>query len=100
MLKSHISRIARFMHSNRKHSVSRAATAILTSAAFALASLGVVPAGRPRQKTGNPLDVESLKKTGASGLGTGVTMTPILVAPLFLQDEQFTSTLLLVNASS
>jgi hypothetical protein len=100
MLKSRISRIARFMHSNRKQSVSRVATSILTSAAFALASLGAVPDGRPRQKTGNPLDVESLKKTGASNPGTGPTMAPMLVAPLFLQDEQFSSTISLVNASN
>jgi hypothetical protein len=100
MLKGHTSRIARFTYSNRKHSVSSVATSILTSAAFALASLGAVPDGRPRQKTGNPLDVESLKKTGASNPGTGPTMAPMLVAPLFLQDEQFSSTISLVNASN
>ena len=100
MLTSQISRVAGFMRANRKHSVSRVATAMLTSIIFALASLGTVPTGAINKKQKTLSISKPSNKTRASGFGTGPGMSPLLVAPLFLQDEQFSSTLSFVNASN
>jgi len=100
MLKNYILCVARFVHSNRKRSVSRVATAILTSILFAFASLGTVSTGAINKEKKTLSTSKPSHKTRASSLGTGPRMQPMLAAPLFLQDEQFSSTLSLVNASN
>jgi hypothetical protein len=95
-----ISRVARFKHSSRSRSLSKVSIAILTSILLAFASLGTVSTGAINKEQKLLSTSKPSNKTRVSGQGTGPGMQPMLVAPLFMQDEQLSSTLSFVNASS
>src|SRR5256886_2082869 len=88
MLKNYILCVARFVHSNRKRSVSRVATAILTSILFAFASLGTVSTGAINKEKKTQSTSKPAHKTRASGLGTAPRLHPMLRALLFLHTHQ------------
>src|SRR5882672_2028868 len=99
MLEGYTSRTGRLIGSNGIRSLAAAGTAIITVVAFALASVGAQPNDRQPSER---LSLTRAAKTRAgqtSSTGSSMMAVP-LVAPLVLQDEQFSSTISLVNAST
>ena len=79
---------------NPKPRLGRVAAAILTSAAFLLASLGVDSYGTSRPA----IQLPKTSSTSGVAMGSLMDMGPMpVIAPLFIQDNDFASTLNLVN---
>jgi hypothetical protein len=100
MSEGHTSRTARLIGSNRNRSLATVGTAIITAAAFALTSVGAQPYDRQQSERLGSTRAAETRTSQTPSTRMGATVQMPLVVPLFIANDDFASSLVLVNGTA